>query len=133
MAVGNFFKRFRKNDTVIDLGDMQRRGLIRKRNAVEASKEEKVVDLTTTNAGPLGFLGSFASSASNVSSESPETDSFEPSINISSSGRTKLKGILRDLKIDMKNTTDKVYKISDRLDLIEQKIDRLERRTGVGN
>ena len=132
MAVGNFFKRFRKNDTVIDLGDMQRRGLIRKRNAVEASKEEKVVDLTTTNAGPLGFLGSFASSASNVSSESPETDSFQSSVS-SSSGRTKLKGILRDLKIDMKNTTDKVYKISDRLDLIEQKIDRLERRTGVGN
>ena len=124
--MGDFFKKFRKEDTVIDLGDMQKRGIIKKRNEIEANKEE-VVDLTESN--PLGFLGSLASSS--VSGESSETGSFKSSLNTSPDGRTKLKGVLRDLKINLKNTTDRLYKITDRLDLIEKKIDRLERRAGV--
>lgn len=128
MAIGDFFKKFRKEDTVIDLGDMQKRGIIKKRNEIKANKNE-VVDLTETNS--LGFLGSLVNSSSEVSNEPSETGSFKSSLNTSPDGRTKLKGILRDLKIDLKNTTDRIYKLTDRLDLIEKKIDRLERRAGV--
>ena len=120
----DFFKKFRKEDAVIDLGDMEKRGIIKKRNEIKANKEE-VVDLTKSS--PLGFLGTFV-----ASSASSESSSLNSALN-HSDGRTKLKGILRDMKLDLKNTTDRIYKLTDRLDLIEKKIDRLERRAGVSS
>jgi len=123
MLLRNLFKR--KNDTVVDLTDLQRRGIIKQKKT-----ESSVVDLTnekssesSSGVSALGFLGSLAGSAG-------ESEGDEVNMNLSITGKQKLKGILRDMKGDMKNTTDKIYKITDRLDLIEKKLERLERRAG---
>ena len=130
MGIKNFLNKFKRNDTVIDLGDMQRRGIIRKH------EESEEIDLTSTSStsndsdpvSALGFLGNIAS----ASRESSETSS-SPTISVygTSSSKQKLKGILRDMKAKTDANSDKIYKISERLDLIEKKLERLQRRAGM--
>ncbi len=122
MGFGNFFKRLRKEDTVIDLGDMQRRGILKKKEDTN-----KVMNLTE-NESALGFLGSLAGASTSETTEKTLTGSY----GYSSAGKQKLKGILGDMKSRIDNTYDKVYKLSDRIDLLEKKLERLERRAGYG-
>ncbi len=117
---------FRKKGDVVDLSDLQKRGIYKPKQ----EKKQEVIDLSspdTEEASPLGFLGSFASS----SNENSNTISEPNSIILDSGKKQRLKGILRDLKVQMKNTGDKVYKVSDRLDLLEKKLERIERRVGL--
>lgn len=118
----NIFKRFRKDDTIIDLANLQKRGILK--------EKKETLDLTssTVDSSPLGFIGSLAGSAK--SSEGSEAAS---SIIEESDGKTKLKGILRDMKVKMDSTYNRIYKLSDRIDLLEKKIERLERRSGVSS
>lgn len=113
----NIFKKFKKEDTVIDLSNLQKRGILK--------GKKETLDLTNSsvNDSPLGFIGSLANSAE--SSETPEVSM--------DSEQVKLKGILRDMKGKVDNSYNKIYKLSDRIDLLEKKIDRLERRSGVGD
>lgn len=116
MGIRNFFKK--KDDTVIDLGNLQKRGIIK--------PEEKTFDLTNTpdstiDSSPLGFLGNLANASS--------SEEQEPAL--LTERKQKLRGILRDLKGKIDSTYDKVYKLSERFDLIERKIERLERRSSI--
>lgn len=121
----NIFKRFRKDDTVIDLSAMQKRGIIK--------EKKEVIDLSsnssTIESSPLGFLGSLAGSAGNseISASSGAVSSVMEDVD----GKTKLKGLLRDMKSKLDNTYNKIYKLSDRIDLLEKKLERLERRSGI--
>ena len=121
----NIFKRFKKDDTVIDLSAMQKRGIIK--------EKKEVIDLssnsTTVESSPLGFLGSLAGSARN-SEISAGSGAFSSAME-DADGKTKLKGLLRDMKSKLDNTYNKIYKLSDRIDLLEKKLERLERRSGV--
>lgn len=127
---------FRKDDTVIDLRDMQERGILRKREDGLES-QESVVDLTknkadsTDSSSAFGFLGALAGASSAASSlRSSEEVSTGESIAFTSDRRTKLRGILRDMKEKMDSTSHRIYKLSERIDLLEHKIERLERRSG---
>jgi len=132
MGLGNFFKRFKKEDIIIDLGDLQKRGII-KQNEPSESESTGVVDLTESSnsssndgSSALGFLGALAGSG-----ESSEgTDTISSPTSFVSDRKTKLKGIIRDMKGKVDNTYDKVHKLSDKLDLLEKKLERLERRAG---
>lgn len=137
MGIKNWFKR--KEDNVIDLRNLQERGLLEKKTPVESSDSDSTVDLTAPSppnpASALGFLGNLASSANNDSTVSSETgalgESSGNSVGFASERRTKLRGILRDMKGKIDTSSDKIYKLSDRIDLLERKLERLERRAGV--
>jgi hypothetical protein len=123
MGIKDLFKR--KND-VVDLSDLQKRGIY-KPKLPEKDKEE-VIDLSNKQpeeASPLGFLGAMANSSETASPEEPT------SVVLDSGKKQRLKGILRDLKISSSQTGDKVYKLSERLDLLEKKLERIERRVGL--
>lgn len=129
MAWKDFFRKFRKEDT-IDLSDLQRRGIIKPRKF----RERETVDLTknssdSDSSNPFGFLGSLAgaSSSSESSSDASETETSS----YSGTAKQKLKGILRDLKTKIDSVYDRTYKLSERIDFLERKIERLERRAGV--
>lgn len=118
----NIFRKFRKDDTVIDLSHLQKRGILKgKKETLDLTSNS-----TTVEGSPLGFLGSLASAES---SETPEVSSVIEE----SDGKTKLRGILRDIKLKIDSTHNRIYKLSDRIDLLEKKIDRLERRSGVSS
>jgi hypothetical protein len=125
---------FKKNDTVIDLTNLQNRGII-KQTPVESVEPvgSRVTEAGSENTGSaLGFLGNLAGASSGGSSvTSTEPSSLDTSAGFSSDRRTKLKGILRDMKARLDTSSDKIYKLSDRMALLERKIERLERRTGV--
>lgn len=131
MLFKKIFSKFKKNDTVVDLGVLQKRGIIKQKENVTKPSSD-VVDLTrneSSNEGSaLGFLGTLAR-ASNKAPYETATDA-ETSNGLGPDGKKRLKGILRDIKAEMKSTSDRVYKISDRLDLLEKKMERLERRVG---
>ncbi len=121
----NIFKRFKKGDTVIDFSNLQKRGI---------NKEKKdVLDLSsnspTVESSPLGFLGSLAGSVGEP--ENAASSRAVSSVIEDVDGKTKLKGLLRDMKSKLDNTYNKIYKLSDRIDLLEKKLERLERRSGV--
>jgi len=120
MGFGDMLRKFRKNDKIIDFSNLQKRGVLKQKNSVSELQEN-----------PLGFLGNLASSSNGVESGAVETSNENEAVSITSKGKTKLKGILRDMKVRVDNTYSKIYKISDRLDLLEKKIERLERRAGV--
>jgi len=129
MAWKDFFRKFRKEDT-IDLSDLQRRGIIKPRKF----RERETVDLTknssdSDSSNPFGFLGSLAgaSSSSESSSDASETETSS----YSGTAKQKLRGILRDLKTKIDSVYDRTYKLSERIDFLERKIERLERRAGV--
>ncbi len=101
----NPFKRKKRfSDYVIDLGKLKSRGII-KQPVDDASS----VSSSETSEGSLGFLGSMAGAAE---SNSP-FGSSEP-------GEDKIRSF-----------SERLYKILDRLDLLEHKIDRIERKIGL--
>ncbi len=114
MGIRDLFKK--KREDVVDLSDLQKRGIY---NPKEEKEPQEVVDLSnsagTEDVSALGFLGTMASSETGVGSDRKQ----------------RLKGVLRDIKSEIKHTGDKVYKLSDRLDLLEKKLDRIERRVGL--
>jgi len=142
MGFKDIFKKFKKNDIVVDLGDLQKRGIVKQ--PIESNDRNSgrsgVMDLTsgsdTSSSGgsdsALGFLGALAGTASTDTNNTSNTERIEPATtNSLINRRTRVRGILRDIKLDMKNTTDRIYKLTDRLDLLEKKIERLERRAGL--
>ncbi len=119
----DIFRKFRRNDNVIDMSVLHKKGIIQSR------EKKETADLTGSSANaessPLGFLGSLAGSAENskpVSSVINEPD-----------GNARLTGVLRDMKGKIDSTYNRTYKLSDRIDLLEKKLERLERRAGVSS
>lgn len=137
MGFRDIFKR-KKDIGVVDLTNLQKRGIYKPKQEVSLPSSSAVLDLSSSDASKdegtsaLGFLGNLAA-AGNESSVSSSTDS---STDFSSPSpyverKQKLKGVLRDIKGQVDNVSDKVYRVSDRLDLIEKKLERLERRAGL--
>ena len=148
MGVRDFFKKIGKRNEIIDLSDMP----LRERRIYRAgSGGAGTVDLTdnreqsqdnsrTNQSGmenPFGFLGSLASASKSDSEQDSEIGGTDTAISststttiLSHNQKTKLKGILRDMKNKIDSTYNRLYKLENRIDLIEQKIERLERRAG---
>jgi hypothetical protein len=129
MGIKDLFRK--KEQNVVDLSDMQKRGIYKPR---QFEKKVDVIDLSTPAAtstedtSPLGFLGSFAASTE------PKNAEKEPEVNsivLDTGKKQRLKGILRDLKVQANQNGDRVYKLAERIDLLEKKLDRIERRVGI--
>ncbi len=107
--MGIFGKLFRRNDEVIDLTMMQKRGLLKvpeEKEYAQLGQEQSA----QSQGSDMGFLSSMAGSAETSSSAS------------SSATEEKLN-----------NISDKIYNIMQRMELIEKKIERVEIRTGIKN
>lgn len=131
MGIRDFFRK--KDDAVIDFSDLQKRGIIKQRKAVKEQISGSFVDLTgnkNSQENPLSFLGALAGASGNNLSETSETE--VSSTDFAHERKQKLKGIIRDMKAKIDTTSNKIYKLSDRLDLLEKKLERLERRAGYG-
>lgn len=136
MGIKDFFRKLKKDEVVIDLGDMQKRGIYKTKEETEETKNfEKVSTEPISSSSPLGFLGSLASSSSDSDADSETgtntTTETSSSTFISSTQKQKLKGVLRDTKEKIDSCYNKLYKITERIDVLEKKIERLERRVGV--
>ncbi len=127
-------KWFGKKDRVVDLSERMKR----QQEKVEAMKEEiKEAHTTPVKTGKenpsvnvLKFLGSMASSMPKGSvgkSEERNDDENEQEEYIEVSGgldekRRKLAKRLSDMTTSLENLSNKIYKIEQRLDLIERKL-----------
>ncbi len=132
MGIKNWFKR--KEENIIDLRDLQKRGILKENPTESTEQTGSVVDLpqnqnTTDPSSALGFLGNLAGASASSTSSSSVSSSESPL----SPQKQRLKGVLRDLRFDIKSASDRIYKLSDRLDLIERKLERLERRAGYSS
>ena len=123
MGIKNLFKR--KNDEVVDLADLQKRGIYKPK--LPQKDEKGVVDLSKVSSkvneegSALGFLSAMAESGSGI--EASGATMLE-------NKKKKLGEVLGDLKMDIKQNSDRVYKLLQRIDLLEKKLDRIERRVG---
>jgi len=104
--VFRLFKK-RKKDLVIDLGDLQKRGLIKE--PINLSSESLAESGT-------GFLGSLASVGTSEKSEAGEI-----------AKSTKFENIKEKISL----LSERTYKILERLDLLEHKIGRIEKRLNI--
>ncbi len=136
MGIRDIFRKFKNEDTVIDLSDMPKKRVFNK-------SQGGTVDLTSGSSriarsgesSLFAFLGNLAGTSGNSSNPIPEPGETAEvsSTYVSYNQKQKLRGMLRDLKAKIDAVYDKIYKITDRIDLIEKKIERLERRTGVSD
>ena len=133
----DFIRKLGKDAPVVDLGELQKRGIFEPREEVKTD-QDGIMDLTSQKsedsgeekANPLGFLGSLAGSSS--SNEEASEEEIEASSSYVSSGqKQKLKGVLRDLKDKIDETSRKIYQINEKIELIEKRIERVERRSGL--
>jgi len=125
MGIKNLFKK--KREEVLDLSDLQKRGIY---NPKEKKATSEIMDLSNTQptpteeSTPFDFLGTMATSQNNQESTSEVSS-------VRGERKQRLKTVISDIKSELKHHGDKVYKLSDRLDLIEKKLDRIERRVGL--
>ena len=140
MGIRDFLRKGKKEDVVIDLADLEKRGIYKPGHKKETSapfsgRDSGVIDLTQStqeDSSPLGFLGSLAGASSENQSGTEISSFSETSATfVSTNQKQKLKEILRQLKERLDSLYSRVYKISEKVDLIERKIERLERRAGV--
>lgn len=109
-----FRKKKRYSDYIIDLGKLKSKGIINDADTTTAQSSE-------TTAEGIGFLGNLASSA--------ETSSF--SSDSSLSGGYDERDLPLSLRDKIRSMSEKLYKVLDRIDLLEHKIDRIERRLSI--
>ena len=113
-----FKKKKRYSDYIIDLGKLKSKGIINDADASTASQN------TETTSEGIGFLGNLASSA--------ETSSFS-SDNINLSSGYDERDLPLSLRDKIRSMSEKLYKVLDRIDLLEHKIDRIERRLNIND
>jgi hypothetical protein len=141
MVIKKFFKRFKKKDDILDLTKTNVKKTSNAVNLTAQNTEE--IDLTqasdnrteSDDKGPdaLGFLGNLASGSSSTA-ETPTSKtghSYYANLSGSYNKARKIKDVLKEIKDKVDNTYDKLYKLSNRIDVIERKIERLERRAGL--
>src|SRR4030042_2933605 len=103
MGIKNLFKR--KNDEVVDLADLQKRGIYKPK--LPEKDEKGVVDLSKASQGSeegsaLGFLSAMAESGSGIESSGSM---------VLESKKKRLNEVLGDLKMDLKKNSARVYKL----------------------
>ncbi len=109
-----FKKKERYSDYVIDLGKLKDRGIIKEPVQDSGITADSSASATQGDATSLGFLGSMAASAE--SSGAISTAAEMPA----------------DLREKVDSISERLYRILDRIDLLEHKLGRLERRGGFG-
>ncbi len=143
MVIKDFLKKFKKKDDVLDLTkrkpispeNLQNQGSQNIGKDIDLTQNSqstaKEVESDDKGSDALGFLGNLASGNSSQTTPSSTGQSYYPNLRSSSNKARKIKDILKEIKHKLDNTYDKVYKLSNRVDVIERKIERLERRAGL--
>lgn len=140
MGIKEFLNRLtKKDDLVVDLSDLQKRGIYHPGKEMPIESDSEIIDLSAPNSSKsssdssnaLGFLSTLAGSSSTSSADTESTETLSATTVSYSEKKQKLKGILRDIKGKIDSCYDKTYKLAERIDLLEKKIERLERRSGI--
>lgn len=140
MGIRDFLNRITKrDDLIVDLSDLQKRGIYHPGEEIPIEPDSEIVDLTppapsrssSDSSNALGFLSTLANSSSTSSADTESTETLSATTVSYSEKKQKLKGILRDMKEKIDSCYDKTYKLAERVDLLEKKIERLERRAGI--
>ena len=123
------FSRFRKRGDFIDLTELKKRGLLKVPKTVPDYVEiGKPRSSAVQEQAPFGFFGAIASSAA----PETETDSYSNSINNSGeldstleSRKERLKRRFSEMQDKVEKASSDIYGITQRLELIEKKLDRM--------
>ncbi len=127
MGIKNLFKR--KNDEIVDLADLQKRGIYKPKLPEKDGKGIMDFSKTSQDSGEtqegsaLGFLSAMAESSSGELEASASL--------VAENKKKKLSEVLGNMKSDIRQNNDKVYKLIERIDLLEKKLERIERRVGI--
>lgn len=115
-------KKKRYSDYVIDLGKLKEKGIIREPVETEIANETSPSPSTENSAEPsgLGFLGSLASASNSETGSAAKEDFIHSSTKIS-----------REIEEKVDMISDRVYKLIERVDLLEHKMSRIEKRIGI--
>ena len=111
-----FFKKKKSEGYVIDLGKMRERGIIKDTAKATDSASSINSDSSSVSTDSLGFIGSLASAGNESASSVIATDGAG----------------IKEIEDKISALSGRLYKILDRLDLIEHKLGRIERRNGYG-
>ena len=145
MGIRDFLNKLtKKDDLIVDLADLQKRGIYHPGKEMPIEPGSEIIDLSaprpsstskassdSEGSSALGFLSSLAGSSSSSSADTESTETLSATTVSYSEKKQKLKGILRDMKEKINSCYDETYKLGERIDLLEKKIERLERRSGV--
>jgi len=123
MGIKDLFRK--KNDEVVDLADLQKRGIYKPK--LPEKDKSGVVDLSKENSNSDGSALGFLSAMAESNSDNLETSGAV----VLESKKQRLNGVIGNLKMDIKQNNDRVYKLIQRIDLLEKKLDRIERRVGL--
>ena len=132
------FSRFRKRGDVIDFTELQRRGLLKvPKIAPDYIEIKKPSSSTSQEQGsPFGFFGAIASSTpqeTETSHYNNSSDSNKSSYldNTLESRKERLRRRFTDMQDKLERASSEIYDLKHRLELIEKKLDRIERRDGI--
>lgn len=134
------FSRFRKRGDVIDLADLQRRGLLKAPKAVPDYVEIKKPrsPASQEQSSPFGFFGAIANSTPQEAetSPSPYSNNFDSNKsndldNTLESRKERLRRRFADMQDKIERASGEIYDLKHRLELIEKKLDRMERKEGI--
>lgn len=120
MGIGDVFRKFRKRNEVVDLGRLQKRGILQTRNAEEGSYANLSSSSEKTPSANTGSTGGFDFFSNIASAPSAEVSGYGES---SSEDKKKISERIRRI-------SEKLSKVMDRVELLERKIERLERGRG---
>ncbi len=130
------FSRFRRGGDVIDFTELQKRGLLKVPKTVpdyvEIAKPRS--SPLQEQSSPLGFFGAIASSTS----QETETNSYSNNSNSPGefdgtleSRKERLKRRFSEMQDKLEKASSDIYGITQRLELLEKKLDRMERQEGL--
>lgn len=128
------FSRFRKRGDVIDFTELQRRGLLKVPKTapdyVEISKPRS--STAQEQSSPLGFFGAIASSTSSTTEQANSYADASNNLNETTESRKeRLRRRFAEMQDKVESVSSDVYNLKHRLELIEKKLERIERKEGV--
>lgn len=127
------FSRFRKRGDVIDFTELQRRGLLKvpeiPPDYIEIKKPGSPA--VQGQSSPFGFFGAISSSAPQETETSSYSNKDSDLDGTLESRKERLKRRFADMQDKVERASSDVYDIKHRLELIEKKLDKIERRDGI--
>ena len=127
------FSRFRKRGDVIDFTELQRRGILKipktAPDYVEIGKPRSPA--LQEQGSPFGFFGAIASSTPQETETKPYNNSSGSLNNTLESRKERLRRRFIDMQDKLERASSEIYDLKHRLELIEKKLDRIERKEGI--
>ena len=125
---------FKKKVAVIDLVDLEKKGVVARAKEVdrlkklEGRQQSEILDLTKINtssesSSPLGFLSSFAESASTTESQQTVSQSLSSFVD---DNKSKIAKRILGMTEKMEAQEKEIYSLQQRIELLERKLERFK-------